>query len=103
MLTVPVEKFYEVQMLLDKEKQKVTKYEIENKIQKETINGLLEIQYSLAKSGKKLEVCLQTIKELSETMLEKGLEPQSVEYQLRLKGKREFASIILEKILETGV
>lgn len=42
--------------------------------------------------------CLQEIKAIAEELLEKGLEPQSVEHQLRLKGKRELASIILDLI-----
>ena len=41
---------------------------------------------------------LQEIKTIAEELLEKGLEPQSVEYQLRLRGKRELASIILDLI-----
>jgi len=41
---------------------------------------------------------LQEIKEIAEELLEKGLEPQSVEHQLRLRGKRELASIIIDLI-----
>lgn len=41
---------------------------------------------------------LQEIKAIAEELLKKGLEPQSVEHQLRLKGKRELASIILDLI-----
>lgn len=41
---------------------------------------------------------LQEIKAIAEELLEKGLEPQSVEHQLRLRGKRELASIILDFI-----
>jgi hypothetical protein len=41
---------------------------------------------------------LQKIKVIAENLLEKGLEPQSIEHQLRLKGKRELASIILDLI-----
>jgi len=44
----------------------------------------------------KLKTCLREIKAIAEELLEKGLEPQSVEHQLRLRGKRELASIILE-------
>lgn len=46
----------------------------------------------------KLRTCLQQIKAIAEELLEKGLEPQSVEHQLRLRGKRELASIILNFI-----
>lgn len=48
--------------------------------------------------NKRLEQTLQEIKAIAEELLEKGLEPQSVEHQLRLKGKRELASIILDLI-----
>jgi hypothetical protein len=46
----------------------------------------------------KYKTCLQEIKAIAEELLEKGLEPQSVEHQLRLKGKRELASIISDLI-----
>lgn len=46
----------------------------------------------------KLKSCLQDIKAIAEQLLEKGLEPQSVEHQLRLRGKRELASIIIDLI-----
>lgn len=46
----------------------------------------------------KLKSCLQEINAIAEQLLEKGLEPQSVEHQLRLKGKRELASIISDLI-----
>lgn len=46
----------------------------------------------------KLYRILQEIKAIAEELLEKGLEPQSVEHQLRLKGKRELASIISDLI-----
>lgn len=42
--------------------------------------------------------CLQEIKAIAEQILEKGLEPQSVEHQLRLRGKEELASVILDLI-----
>lgn len=47
---------------------------------------------------RKYRTTLQEIKAIAEQLLEKGLEPQSVEHQLRLKGKRELASIILDLI-----
>jgi hypothetical protein len=46
----------------------------------------------------KYKQTLQEIKAIAEELLEKGLEPQSVEHQLRLKGKRELASIISDLI-----
>lgn len=48
--------------------------------------------------NKRLEQTLQDIKAIVEELLEKGLEPQSVEHQLKLRGKRELASIILDLI-----
>lgn len=59
-------------------------------LQKE--NTILELRTD------KLKSCLQVIKAIAEELLEKGLEPQSVEHQLRLRGKRELASIILDLI-----
>jgi hypothetical protein len=53
-----------------------------------------------ARLCKKYEQTLQKIKVIAENLLEKGLEPQSIEHQLRLKGKRELASIILDLITE---
>jgi chromosome segregation ATPase len=41
---------------------------------------------------------LQEIRTIAEQLLEKGLEPQSVEHQLRLRGKRELASIVIDLI-----
>lgn len=52
----------------------------------------------LEQENARLKSCLQEIKAIAEEMLEKGLEPQSVEYQLRLRGKEELASIILDLI-----
>ena len=46
----------------------------------------------------KYKQTLQEIKAIAEELLEKGLEPQSVEHQLRLRGKRELASIIVNLI-----
>lgn len=49
----------------------------------------------------KYKQTLRDIKAIAEELLEKGLEPQSVEHQLRLKGKRELASIILDLITKS--
>lgn len=51
--------------------------------------------------NKRLEQTLQEIKAIAEELLEKGLEPQSVEHQLRLRGKRELASIIIDLITKS--
>ena len=66
--------------------------------EQETIENLLNVQYALADNLNKQTTCLEKIKTIVEELLEKGLEPQSVEHQLRLRGKRELASIILDLI-----
>lgn len=76
----------------------IDELKVENERLKEATDGLLKIQYTLADSCKKYSETLQEIMVVVEQILEKGLEPQSVEYQLRLKGKRELASIILDII-----
>lgn len=58
----------------------------------------LEIVAELEYENARLKSCLQEIKAIAEELLEGGLEPQSVEHQLRLKGKRELANIILDLI-----
>lgn len=55
---------------------------------------------NILKEKTKYLTCLQEIKGIMERLLEKGLEPQSVEHQLKLRGKEELASIILQKIEE---
>ena len=64
---------------------------------KEAINWA-KISNDCIKDIEKYKQTLQEIKVIAEQLLEKGLEPQSVEHQLRLKGKRELASIILDLI-----
>lgn len=67
-----------------------------------TIKKQQENMRELNTENKRLNACLQEIKAIAEELLEKGLEPQSVEHQLRLKGKRELASIILDLITKAG-
>ena len=76
----------------------IAELKAENERLKEATDGLLKIQYTLADSCKKYSETLQEIKAIAEQLLEKGLEPQSVEHQLKLRGKRELASIILTLI-----
>jgi hypothetical protein len=64
---------------------------------KEAINWA-KISNDCIKDIENYKQTLQEIKAIAEVLLEKGLEPQSVEHQLRLKGKRELASIILDLI-----
>lgn len=68
-----------------------------NKLQTEN-KRLNDIIDSYQPRIQKYKDILQEIKAIAEELLEKGLEPQSVEHQLRLKGKRELASIILDLI-----
>lgn len=74
------------------------KYITQNKQLKTEIDCLVKKNEKLKAENDKLKTCLQEIKDIAEQMLEKGLEPQSVEHQLRLKGKRELASMILDLI-----
>lgn len=68
----------------------------------ESENNMLRDSLSLANNiVNKYHTIIQEIKEITEQLLEKGLEPQSVEFQLRLKGKRELADIILDIIDRT--
>ena len=53
--------------------------------------------------SKKQSKTLIEIKEIAKYFTEKGLEPQSVEHQLKLRGKEELAKIILQKISECEV
>lgn len=66
------------------------------------INDGEDITVQISKSQfdeyNKYRQTLQEIKAIAEELLEKGLEPQSVEHQLRLRGKRELASIIIDLI-----
>lgn len=68
----------------------------------ESENNMLRDSLALANNiVNKYHTIIQEIKEIAEQLLEKGLEPQSVEFQLRLKGKRELADIILDIIDRT--
>lgn len=62
---------------------------------------LLEQKNNVMRKNIVLYTTLQEIKAIAEELLEKGLEPQSVEHQLRLRGKRELASIILDLITKS--
>lgn len=65
----------------------------------ESENNMLRDSLSLTNNiVNKYHTIMQEIKTIAEELLEKGLEPQSVEHQLRLRGKRELASIILDLI-----
>lgn len=70
---------------------------LSEKFRKEALSWA-NIANDYQKDKTKLEQTLQEIKAIAEGILEKGLEPQSVEHQLRLRGKRELASIILDLI-----
>lgn len=62
-----------------------------------------DLDYSLQleiEENEKLKQTLDEIKEIAEHFTQKGLEPQSVEHQLKLRGKEELARIILQKISE---
>ena len=65
---------------------------------KEDYINLEKHHIGLRKQFDKKVQTLREIKEITEQILEKGLEPQSVEYQLRLRGKEELASVILDLI-----
>ena len=64
---------------------------------KEDYINLEKHHKGLRKQFDKKVRALQEIKAVAEA-IEKELEPQSVEHQLRLRGKRELASIILDLI-----
>ena len=52
--------------IIDVNNAKIGQLEKENKSMRETIDGLLSIQYTLADHGTKLDICLQEIKEIAE-------------------------------------
>lgn len=90
-----VKKYQYKQEYLDKEIE--IRDNLSEKFRKEALSWA-NIANDYQKDKTKLEQTLQEIKTIAEELLEKGLEPQSVEHQLRLRGKRELASIILDLI-----
>lgn len=78
----------------------VKNFTLENKLD-DTESRLITLQKANTHNLvllQRCKTCLQEIKVIAEDLLEKGLEPQSVEHQLRLRGKRELASIIIDLI-----